>query len=550
MKFAVVILLLCCTQRVVAIPIDTIEARQATPLAPRGGVLMVQLMTEINGDEWPSEIEVTFEDGTRRKGVVGWIEKNTNTSQWTSNPSTIRPITPSDNTLHINPKDVTTGPVLLIELPEQGDGDLRFCGSRYSPRWVDLPESLSNLSIGTNTSTTILVPESVDELPEWNALEYWRWTLLASRKNVLAPPPPKTSEVERLAAMQGAQVWRIGFNRLARSSRGVAAACRDLLSNTAHDGEHQYACWVVNPQSLQRLLYTMLDLSISSEQLIQRALGWSEEQQQYVVWLEQVYGNDVIISIANPTLEPIVTSIKWEEKSDIPIAVEIPALQTLRTHVARPPLMDLSIFGPVTTESQLQWLTLKIGMRTYNFPIVPPNIVAVPPSIRFSTLHPLWNLQSVQRRQPSRVHPSNSTAVQLRKVFGVWELFIRCNGTYSNSKLPDTVQSIAQLCGIEAIAILHPDTNFIVAISPDEQVLAEGMEIYRKVDKHGWVVRIVLPNHWTDTQTLSFAVARTHGDSTRVETGPLPCVPWDITPTPIIVDLIEWDMIEGFPQSG
>jgi len=108
--------------------------------------------------------------------------------------------------------------------------------------------------------------------------------------------------------------------------------------------------------------------------------------------------------------------------------------------------------------------------------------------------------------------------------------------------------SIAQLRGIEAVSILHPETNTLVAISPTDQQIPDGMQISRNVQEHGWSVRIELPNAWTDQESLSFAVARTHGDSQHVETGPLPCVPWSIHPTPIEVDLSEWDDIEKFPE--
>jgi hypothetical protein len=549
MKFLVSILIVAASQRVVAIPVDSIDAMQKTPLAPRGGVLMVQLVTELNGDDWPSKLVVTFDDGNTREGVVGWIEKNPNISSWTTNPFTVRPITQEDNTLLIHPKDITTGPVLLVELPEEGNGKITFGGTTLSPQWINLPSALPNLSITINQATTFLLQESRDELPEWNPLEYWRWTIVASKQSKIVPHPPSSSEVARLAALQGSHLWRIGFDRLARSSRGVAAACRDLLSSTAYDGEHQYACWVVNPQALQILLYTMLDMSSSSRQLSTRALSWAEDQQPYMHWLEQVYGEGVTLAIANPTIEPVVASIRWQEKNDIPIAVEIPSSETLRTKIARPPLIDLSLFGPVTPESQLQWMSLNIGTQSSTLPIVTPEVVVLPPSVQFGTLHPLWTLQSVQHGQPTTVNANNNTSVQLRKVFGVWELFVHCNGISDNGTLPNSIKSIDQLRGVEAISILHPDTNSITVITPSTQDLPEGMRIHRTLQEHGWVVRIELPKTWVENDSLQFAIARTHGDSGSVETGPLPCLPWNINPSPIAVDLSQWDRVKRFPDS-
>ena len=549
MRFLFAILVVATAQRVIAIPLETIDAIQINPIAPRGGVLMVQLVTELNGDNWPSQFDVTFDNGKTQEGFVGWIEKNPNNSSWTSNPFTIRPITPIDNTLLIHPKDVTTGPVLLVELPEDGKGNITFGGTTLSPQWINLPTSLPNLGITPIEANTLLLPELRDELPEWNPLEYWRWTIVASKNTKQPPPPPSSSEVARLAALQGSQLWRIGFARLAGYSRGVAAACRDLLSSTAYDGEHEYACWVVHPQSLQILLYTMLDMNTSPRQLSTRVLRWVENQQPYLHWLEKVYGEDVTLAIANPTLEPVVASIKWQEKNDIPIAVEIPPSETLRTKIARPPIIDLSIFGPTTPESQLQWMFLNIGAQSSTLPIVTPEVTVLPPSVHFSTLHPLWTLQSVQSGQPPPFDSSKSTGVHLRKVFGVWELFVHCNGISDNGTLPNSINSINRLRGIEAISILHPDTNSIAVITPSEQDLPGGMRIHRTLQEHGWVVRIELPNTWVENDSLQFAVARTHGDSESIETGPLPCLPWSVDPSPLVVDLSQWDLVKRFPDS-
>ena len=166
MKFLASILIVAASQRVVAIPVDSIDAMQKTPLAPRGGVLMVQLVTELNGDDWPSKLVVTFDDGNTREGVVGWIEKNPNISSWTTNLFTVRPITQEDNTLLIHPKDITTGPVLLVELPEEGNGKITFGGTTLSPQWINLPSALPNLSITINQATTFLLQKSRDELPK------------------------------------------------------------------------------------------------------------------------------------------------------------------------------------------------------------------------------------------------------------------------------------------------------------------------------------------------------------------------------------------------
>ena len=536
-----------------SVPVDAIEARQSRPVAPRGGVMMVQLFCQEQGDGWPSTLDVTFEDGRVETGVVGWIEKNTNSSVWTSNQSHIRAVSPIDSTLSINPKDAITGPVLLIELPLRGAGLVRFGGGVIDPRWTDLPISLPDLNISPSDDSVKLSVQSVDDMPEWNPFEYWRWTLVASRLGAKPPKPPSTSPIEKLIAMQGEQLWRIGFHRLARSSRGVAAACRDLLTQTAEDGSHAYACWVVEPNSLHQLLSILLDGDTNPRQLASQALRWVEDQRPHIHWLEQVYGSHVTLSIANPTLEPAVAMMKWESMGDIPIAIELPPSQTVRTEVERIPSIDTSIFGPTTPESQMQWLSVTVEGHSTILPIVPPEVVALPPSVQLQPLHPLWTLQGVQSGQPNSVNPALETIVQVRKLIGSWELYIQCAGIDSNAPFPAEVSTPADLRGIEAITIIHPATKAMVCIQPSGEMtgvsVPQNLEVHTSVLEDRWSVRMVLPELWLENDRLSFSVVRTHGDSKQVETGPLPCVPWSINPKSIVIDLSAWDIVDRFPIS-
>ena len=154
------------------VPVDSIKSRQSNPVAPRGGVMMVQLFCQDQGNNWPSTLDVAFADGRVETGVVGWIEKNTNNVGWTNNPSKIRPIMFEDSTLNIDPKDAITGPVLFIELPLRGDGLIRFGGDVIDPRWTDLPISLPNLNITPIDSGSFLSTKKTDDVPEWNPFEY------------------------------------------------------------------------------------------------------------------------------------------------------------------------------------------------------------------------------------------------------------------------------------------------------------------------------------------------------------------------------------------
>ncbi|MBC8202085.1 MAG: hypothetical protein H8E86_08560 [Planctomycetes bacterium] len=540
-------------QCIATIPIDTIESKQKTPLAPRNGVLMVQLVSENLGDGWPSTIDVTFENGTSATGYLGWIGRNKKTSTWTSSPATIRPITSIDNTSHIHPLDAITGPVLLVELPSNMNGAIRFGGAIVDPTWVALPNALPNLNIFP-ASTELLQQVESDALPQWNALEYWRWTLIASRQGLQPPPPPSHSNVARLSALHGAQMWRIGFDALARSSRGVAAACRDLLTNIALDDGHPFACWIVQPDVLSKLLSTLTDQNATSRQITARALRWAEEQQPFLQWLEGVYGKRVSIAMTNPTLEPSLATIVWRENDDFPIALELLATATTRAKIDRVAPLDLSAFGPETFESSLQWLHVQMGTQRYALPIVPSEVVVLPPSILLPKLHPLWNLNSMRSGIPAQINNANATTVEVRKLLGNWELFIQCSGNSENNTFPNDAKELSHLIGIEAITIIHGETNAFVSIASSGAILGghvpSDFKVTQSSDSKGWKSRIELPSEWIVNEHFSFSIVRTHGDSLQVETAPLPCVPWNVHQKPIVLDFSAWDQVQSIPTTS
>jgi len=165
-------------------------------------------------------------------------------------------------------------------------------------------------------------------------------------------------------------------------------------------------------------------------------------------------------------------------------------------------------------------------------------------------LHPLWNLQSVQQGIPTPVTPDARTSVQLRRVFGVWELFFQCNGISGRGVLSNSITSINQVRGVEAVSIICPESESLIVITPSSQQIESGMKIHRTINVDGWSIRVELPATWVENEQLSFSVARTHGNTNHVETAPLPCLPWNINPSPIVVDVSEWDRIIQIPTSN
>jgi len=160
---------------------------------------------------------------------------------------------------------------------------------------------------------------------------------------------------------------------------------------------------------------------------------------------------------------------------------------------------------------------------------------------------------SIQSGQPNKVHPELETAVELRKLFGKWELYIQCNGSGSSKPLPSERTGPSDIRGFEAITIMHPESNARVCITPSGKVFGlsvpANLEVHTSINETGWLARMVLPTTWVEGDRFSFSIVRTHGDSTQVETGPLPCVPWSINPEPIHIDLSAWDTVDNFPIS-
>ena len=530
MKKIHLLLLLAITQVSFAVPVDSIHAKNATPIAPRGGVLMVPLIAETLGDAWPKTIEVTVKDGQVGIGYIGWIERIPHTSSWDSFSLHIRPVRQTDNTALIHPKDNQSGPVLLFQLPNENTGVITFGGDTIDPIWFDLPETFPNLNLEpVDTSKEYYSNNSYADVLSF-PLEHWRRSLLASKEGVLPSTNIPISNVSRLVSIHGTQLWRMGFDRLAKCSRGVAAECRDLLTMTCTDKNTAFACWVTKPS--ERLLSILLDPNASSRQLAARALDWCNKQQPFLFWLEQVYGDEVIVAVANPTLEVQLVALKWREGNDVPLLVELPPNETTRIFLQRPHALDLSIFGPTTLESKVKWLDLQIGRHSFGVPVVPPTVIALPPAVLLQPLFPQWTLETIKTQNPKKTPSDMTTLVQVRKILGQWEFFVQCNGNSGPT------QSILGGEGISFQTPINKRAN--LRAYPDEDI-PRGT---------AWTATIPIPEDWIIDETITFTVYRKHGESNMWETGPLPALPWSRICSPIVVDLSQWDEVKHFPTQS
>ncbi|MDG1137083.1 MAG: hypothetical protein P8N28_02380 [Phycisphaerales bacterium] len=527
MKKIGTLLLLATTNVAMAIPVELIHAKNATPIVPRGGVLMVPLIAETLGNDWPETIEVTLEGGQIITGHIGWVERLPRTSEWDSFSLHIRPVQREHNTANIHLKDNETGPVLLAQMPAKSEGTVSFGGDTVDPIWFDLPEVFPNLNLQpVDAAKTYSSKSSYADVLSY-PLEHWRRSLLASKEGVFPSTNIPPNEVRKLASIHGTQLWRIGFDRLAKSSRGIAAECRDLLTMTCTDKSTTFACWVTAPS--ERLLTILLDKNASSRQLAARALNWCSKQQPFLFWLEKVYGEEVIVAVANPTLEVQLVALKWREGNDVPLLVDLQPNETTRITLQRVHTFDVSIFGPTTLGSAVQWLDIQIGNHAFGVPVVPSVVVALPPAVQLQPLFPQWSLESIKAQTPKKIPNSMATNVQLRKVLGQWEFFVECNGNSGPTQ---------SILGGEGVSFQTPTNKRAVLRAHPNDDIPRGTP---------WSATIPIPEDWIVDDTIAFSVHRKHGESNQCETGPLPSLPWRRSSSPIVVDISQWDEVKRFP---
>ena len=549
MRFALLLYLATCTSVVHAIDVDTIFARHLEPITPIGGVLYVPIYSTQSGEEWPEQIELQCSNGEVITGYLGWVEPNPMQRKWTSESHRIRPIKPTDSIDGLSNADAQSGPVLLAELGESTFKSISFGECTLHPKWITKHDEYPQLNIDSAPIGQHLSEWNKEALPEHNPFSMWRWSLLASTKNQPVPALGYPSRVEALASRYTDALWKNGFNRLANASRGVAAACRDLLTLTAFDRTHQFACWVTNQQQLNLLAGVMVEDTISDEECVARCLAWSENQKPYLYWIEQLFGDAVHIAFANPTLMPIVVALTWQEVDCIPMAVEVPPRATERLSYEREARIDPSLFGAVTKETQLQWLTIQLGAHATSQPFVPEVVIAKTPGVMLPECLPPWSLDSIRTSVPDRCTSHLRTTAELRKALGKWELFVSCSGFSESSPPTLPIHEVLDVQGVEAVTVFHKDSKQAFCITPTHGTFQEpsGCQTYVTIKDEGWFARVELPEQWMTDGILSIFVARTHGNSNTVETTPLPCVPWRIEPTFIDIDLTQWDKIKNFP---
>jgi hypothetical protein len=546
---------------------DSIRSPISTPLVATGGVMMVPLVADGGGATWPPHIELDLDDGRSTTGHVAWLSQSTAPpSSWTQPPGqlVIRAITPDDAS---SPGQTIPGPFLLAWMPKEYQGSVAIGDQVLTPRWahhIDLPPPL--IDSGRRRGGRLGVRATPNRPDTADPLAYWRWVLVAHREMVEPPPPPQGSAVEVLAALHGAQSWSIGLDRLAKISPGVARECLELLGMTVMIDEQEVAAWVTDPTRLNDLLSLLLDTTIDDTAILRRTLQWCDVTQRVLTWFENPLDISTIKwRLANAGASPSIATIVWSSPDDIALAVEVAGGDSVVTEVDRPSMtVPSSLLGETRTLPSVT-ATVAIGPHAHFLQAPAPVVTASPPGVTIGPLLPPMTLDEVRHRRRGTVATATSTVVHLRKSHDRWELVATCRrpgeASVGGGTMPVVGLIPESVRGHEAISLMlrvtasdgTPKGPGIVITIPEIGPVRgndRGLAvIHRRSHEGRWVTRIELPWQWIppDGDLLSLAVARTHGGSMATETGPVSCFPWHLDPSPIHIDLSQWDTIDRIP---
>ena len=505
-------------------------------VAMRDGVLMCRIGTGETGQPWPDRVmvDLIMDDGRSPElvGHIGWIEPMPDSSvpSWGSDRRTvwIRSVEPDDRFNTDGSKLSTFGPCLLVELPADGSGTLRLGRSNLQLRWVDLPEGMPAMRVGDEVKDGILDATVAPDLPALhNPLDWWRWELVAERRGLEPPPLPFDSTIQRLAARQVSGLWRVAMQRLAQTSRGVAARCRDLLTQNCMDGDIRIAAWITSPSSIENLLRLLMDDSINDDEIVKAALSWADDQISQFTWVEQPFGPDIRLQLANPDQQPVLAEFIWSNTNDVPIGLRLDPRRVTSTRVQRQgvtaadPYSRMDILNVIVRQH-----VLRLAFGDDVMPMIPPGPLLGP-------FIPSMTLAESRSQTIPQADSDRATWLQTRRRNGQWEIYIECMGMpdleqdKAIKSLPENMKAPSDMIGIEAVTLFlarsdrgssWPQNS--ISITPhagwrqyqstsSKQPL---VDVRRQDDR--WLATIILPDSWLPSKGHSLKTGR-HANTCR-----------------------------------
>jgi len=539
-------------------PVRGIQPAARTPIAIRGGVLMIPLVAQQPGTNWPDALQLTTAEGRVIDGQVAWIEsvEPPLVRRWTDDPRhvAVRAVRPDDDSS------------ASARLANDGDGPLRLLDHQVQPIWKDRVAPPTVLDPELRELTLRDRPDMPD--PD-SPLEYWRWVLLAERMELSPPGRDHFGAPGALIAEYQAELWRLGLERLEGVNERLCDRVRHLLTSVSRDRDHAFATWVSDPGQLDALLGTLLQFDVPDQQVAREARAWLDSRAPVVMWPITLYGRTIELALVNRLERAVPAELAWEGSSAPAEKLRLPAGVLSRVQLERPQPAARGIGVPTIEQAGPQVLNVVAGrMRIGSLTFPPPSIVAKPPGVHVTAFHPPLTLADAQRFRQAPVAESRATTANVRRLGGDWEVFVECRRPQPPAdRRPAVVQgatTIQDVRGAEAITLLLGwdrlrDDPAIVLTVPERGwwSLLRGrqhgsLQIHRGSYADRWYCRIVLPDEWLEyglePDALLLGLVRTHHGDEAMETAPNRALPWRPDPGLMRIDTGEWDDLPRYDE--
>lgn len=527
------------------------------PVAPRGGVLMLPLVSEEGVSVRLRDLVLRDSNGNPLQITPIWVQwqPQPGYDSWATDPRQLHVSAVRDGEAASEYRRL----FILARLPVNGSGELRLGQQRLTPLWRDVPQNDSGERGGQ--LTLIDSPARPDA---FSPFEYWRWLLLADELGADPPTLQPYGELGSLIAEHFADMWRIGLNRLNQHDPDLEGRLRSLLTHTCMDRQQVFAVWPIDGASINQLLSVMLDPQRAAASMVNEVAAWIEAEQVPFFWIETTSSTFIELAVVNPADYPQVAQFTWVDeglrtgRSPIPIAAELSQGQLTRVRLDRP----ADAAGRVGRSLRMQ-----VGAWSDEIVLGPGALVVRPPGLTLPPAQPALTLAQARQGSSGAVPTDQSTFLQVRRLTGRWELFIECL-RQEFPEVPDRDHarfqadraSLGRYRGCEGVIISigsgvlerPPVILFVPENGWHDVVQGDNdgtLRVHRQSYSDRWYARIVLPNDWIDAMiegdVTSIGVIRTLQGQEAVQATPFALPPWRMRPGTIAVDLMQWHDLPG-----
>lgn len=505
---------------------QNIAATLATPIAVRGGVLLVPLVRRSPQVAWPATVDLRLSDGRRIVGQIAKLEsRDVARVQWTS------PVQMIATAPAVGESDI----VLLAPLPSDGEDEIRLGEQVLQPYWMD---ALATTKTRAPSELTL----SASNLPDASApSEYYRTLLQAHRMGMVAEPFAGQPH-DVLYARSIAGMWSAAIARLEQNDPVTSDLLLSDLTGRAHGlrgkSATSFAAWESDETELNSLLRSLLTPRTDGIVLVESAKAWLEGRSPILFWLERDEGESLVIGAANPRSESIPLTFHWQgEKVDAtrgeiapesiefftvvrarppqPDVVEIDeTLATaLRDHGLSAMLPPADLTGPNQGRDAIEAnaraqpvLIAQHGVNKCAIQVGFGRAAVRPPGLGFGALRPAATLAQARAGTLKAPPLAWSTSVGIRRRPTGWELLIECLAPADANPNKDEVTVTCDAGFRHTLSIRSDGT----VVAQDESVEL-GCQVHQHSDR--WRVRVPLPESWVTAANasegkLTIAVAR------------------------------------------